>query len=108
VTRLPPALAAAATPHILELVGRQTGRVLELGFAGIHAEPLRLAGHEVIVVEPDERYRERAAQRAGEVLAAVPDGPFAVVIAPEGVEVPPAPVVIRVGHDGSVWRSTSS
>src|SRR5258707_225471 len=41
--RLPPALAATATPRILELLGDGPGRVLELGFAGIHARPLELA-----------------------------------------------------------------
>jgi hypothetical protein len=51
--RLPPALAASATPRILELLGEPPARVLELGFAGIHAMPLRLAGFDVVVVEPD-------------------------------------------------------
>jgi hypothetical protein len=55
--RLPPALAASTTPRIIELLGPPPGRVLELGFAGIHAEPLRLAGFEVIVVEPDPAHR---------------------------------------------------
>ena len=64
--RLPPALAASATPRILELLGEPPARVLELGFAGIHAVPLRLAGFEVVVVEPDPAYRERARERAGE------------------------------------------
>jgi hypothetical protein len=35
--RLPPALAASATPRVLELLGEPAGRVLELGFAGIDA-----------------------------------------------------------------------
>jgi hypothetical protein len=108
MTRLPPALAAAATPRILELLGEPPARVLELGFAGIHAVPLRLAGFEVIVVEPDPAFRERARQRAGEVLDDVPDEPFAAVVAPDGLKAPEAPVVIRVGHDGSAWRSTST
>lgn len=108
MTRLPPALAARATPRILELLGDPPGRVLELGFAGIHAVPLRLAGFEVVVVEPDPAYRQRAEQRAGDVLAAVPDEPFDAVVAPEGLSVPEAPIVIRVGQDGSTWRSTST
>jgi hypothetical protein len=108
VTRLPPALAASATPRILELLGEPPGSVLELGFAGIHATPLRLAGFEVTVVEPDPAQRERARQRAGEVLEAVPDEPFDAVVAPDGVDVPRAPMVIRVGQDGSTWRSTST
>jgi hypothetical protein len=108
MTRLPPALAASVTPRILELLGDPPGRVLELGFAGIHAVPLRLAGFEVVVVEPDPAFLERARERAGDVLEAVPEGPFDAVIAPEGVRVPEAPAVIRVGHDGSTWRSTST
>ena len=108
MTRLPPALAASATPRILELLGDPPGRVLELGFAGIHAVPLRLAGFEVVIVEPDPAFRERARQRAGDVLDTVPDGPFDAVVAPDGVPVPAAPVVIRVGQDGSTWRSTST
>jgi hypothetical protein len=108
VTRLPPALAASATPRILELLGDPPGRVLELGFAGIHAMPLALAGFEVVVVEPDPAFRERARERAGEVRDAVPDLPFDAVVAPEGVAVPEARIVIRVGQDGSAWRSTST
>ena len=108
MTRLPPALAASATPRILELLGDPPARVLELGFAGIHAVPLRLAGFEVVVVEPDPAFRERARERADSVLDAVPDEPFDAVIAPEGLGVPEAPVVIRVGQDGSTWRSTST
>ena len=70
--RLPPALAARATPQILELLGEPPGLVLELGFAGIHAMPLRLAGFEVVVVEPDPAHRDRARERAGAVLGAAP------------------------------------
>jgi hypothetical protein len=108
VTRLPPALAASATPRILELLGDPPARVLEVGFAGIHAVPLRLAGFDVTVVEADPAHRERARQRAGEALEAVPDEAFDAVIAPDGVDVPEAPTVVRVGHDGSTWRSTST
>ena len=108
MTRLPPALAASATPRILELLGEPPARVLELGFAGIHAVPLRLAGFDVVVVEPDPAYRDRARERAGEVLEAVPDEPFDAVIAPDGLPVPAARMVIRVGQDGSTWRSTST
>jgi len=108
VTRLPPALAASATPRILELLGPPPARVLELGFAGVHAVPLRLAGFDVVVVEPDPALEKRARQRAGEVLSAVPDEPFDAVIAPDGLAAPEAPTVIRVGQDGSTWRSTST
>jgi hypothetical protein len=106
--RLPPALAASATPRILELLGDPPARVLELGFAGIHAIPLRLAGFEVVVVEPDPAFRARAEERAGAVLATAPAGPFDAVIALEGEEHPTAPRVILVRQDGSVWSSASS
>jgi hypothetical protein len=79
--RLPPALAATATPAILELLGSGPGRVLELGFAGIHARPLELAGWEVVVVEPDPAFRARAEARA-ETVADRPEGSFDAVIAP--------------------------
>ena len=46
---------------ILDLLGEPPGRVLELGFAGIHAAPLQFAGWEVVVVEPDPAFRARAA-----------------------------------------------
>jgi hypothetical protein len=81
VRRLPPALAASATPRILELLGNGPGRVLELGFAGIHAVPLELAGWEVVVVEPDPAQAERARQRGAE-LAARAEGFFDAVVAP--------------------------
>jgi predicted RNA methylase len=107
--RLPPALAARATPRILELLGRPPGRVLELGFGGIHAVPLRLAGFEVVVVEPDPEHRERARQRAGDVADA-PAGDFDAVVAPAGADLAGvgARRTILVGQDGSVWSSGSS
>jgi hypothetical protein len=49
VKRLPPALAATATPKVVDLLGEGPGRVLELGFAGVHAAPLELVGWEVVV-----------------------------------------------------------
>lgn len=106
--RLPPALAASATPRILALLPAPPARVLELGFAGIHAEPLRLAGYDVTVVEPDPSHGGRARQRAGEVLEDVPERAFDAVVAPEGTPAPQAPVVILVRQDGSVCRWTSS
>jgi hypothetical protein len=108
MTRLPPALAASATPRILELLPAPPARVLELGFAGIHAEPLRLAGYEVTVVEPDPAHRERARARAGQALEVTPAVAFDAVVAPEGADGPQAPVVIVVRQDGSVCRLTSS
>ena len=83
--RLPPALAASATPQIVELVGEGPGRVLELGFAGIHARPLELAGWEVVVVEPDPAFRARAEARA-ERVAERPEGRFDAVVAPAGTD----------------------
>ena len=82
--RLPPALAATATLRILELLSSlepSSGRVLELGFAGIHARPLELAGWNVVVVEPDPAFRARAAARA-ETVADEPEGSFDAVVAP--------------------------
>ena len=83
--RLPPALAATATPQILELLGDGPGRVLELGFAGIHARPLELAGWQVVVVEPDPGQAERARQR-GAHLVEGPEGRFDAVVAPSGAD----------------------
>ena len=102
--RLPPALAASATPRIIELLDAPPGRVLELGFGGIHAEPFRLAGFEVVVVEPDERYRAQARERAGDVLAAPPAGRFDAVVAPAGADITgvDAARAILVNEDGSV------
>lgn len=83
--RLPPALAASATPQILELLGDGPGRVLELGFAGIHARPLELAGWEVAVVEPDPAQAERARQRGAQLIEKSV-GRFDAVIAPAGID----------------------
>lgn len=102
--RLPPALAASATPRIAELLGDPPGRVLELGFAGIHAELLRLEGFEVVVVEPDPAYLARARQRAGEALPAAPSTHFDAVVAPAGADLAgiDAARVLLVARDGSV------
>jgi hypothetical protein len=107
VSRLPPALAASATPRILEELGEPPARVLELGFAGVHAPLLRLAGFEVVVVEPDPAYRARARERAGDVLAEPPAEPFDTVVAPEGTDITgvTARKQVLVGQDGSVWSS---
>jgi hypothetical protein len=83
--RLPPALAASATPQILELLGDGPGRVLELGFAGIHARPLELSGWEVVVAEPDPEQAELARQRGTEPVAA-PEGSFDAVVAPSDAD----------------------
>jgi hypothetical protein len=84
--RLPPALAATATPRILELLGDGPGRVLELGFAGIHAQLLELAGWEVVVAEPDPTQAERARQRGARVVERT-EGRFDAVVAPAGADV---------------------
>ena len=85
MSRLPPALAAAATPQILELLGDGPGRVLELGFAGIHARPLELAGWEVVVLETDPSQTERARQRGAHVVER-PEGHLDAVVAPSGAD----------------------
>ena len=79
--RLPPALAAAATPPILELLGDGPGRVLELGFAGIHARSLELAGWDVVVVEPAPAQAARARERGAHVVEHA-EGRFDAVVAP--------------------------
>jgi hypothetical protein len=85
VRRLPPALSASATPRILELLGDGRGRVLELGFAGIHARPLELAGWEVVVAEADPARAEQARQREAHVVARA-EGRFDAVVAPSGTD----------------------
>jgi len=107
MTRLPPALAAAATPRILALLGDPPAHVLELGFAGIHATPLRLAGFEVTVVEPDPAFVDRARERAGDARPAIPYEQFDAVVAPVDADLSGIDVakVVLVGHDGSVWSS---
>jgi hypothetical protein len=103
VHRLPPALAASATPRILELLGDGPGRVLELGFAGIHSQPLELAGWEVVVVEPDPAFRARAEARTG-TIADSPVGTFDAVVAPADIDLDSvdAARAIVVERDGSV------
>ena len=105
--RLPPALAASATPGILDELGEPPGRVLELGFAGIHANLLRLAGFDVVVVEPSAAYRAGARERAGDVLAEPPATAFDAVVAPAGTDLAgvTARTIVLVGQDGSVWSS---
>jgi len=88
---------------ILDLLGAGPGRVLELGFAGIHAAPLELAGWEVVVAEPDPAFRARAEARAGTV-AERPEGRFDAVVAPAGADLSgvDAQRVLVVERDGSV------
>jgi hypothetical protein len=85
VHRLPPALAARATTQILELLGDGPGRVVELGFGGIHARPLELAGWEVVVVEPDPAQAERARQRGARPVER-PEGRFDALVAQVGAD----------------------
>jgi hypothetical protein len=59
--------------------------VLELGFAGIHARPLELAGWEVVVVEPDPRQAARARERGARAVERA-EGRFDAVIAPGGAD----------------------
>jgi hypothetical protein len=88
---------------VIDLLGEGPGRVLELGFAGIHAAPLELTGWEVVVVEPDPEFRARAEARAGTV-AERPDGRFDAVVAPAGEDLTgvDADRVLVVERDGSV------
>ena len=79
--KLPPALAAKATTEVLALLGEPPARVLEVGFAGIHATPLRLAGFEVDVLDDDPR----AVERAGPVIA-VPRGRYDAVVAADDAD----------------------
>ena len=96
---MPPALAASATPRILELLGNGPGRVLELGFAGIHAAVLELAGWDVVVVSSDWQARERS-----DNVTSKPVGRFDAVIAPTGTDLTEidAARAIVVERDGSV------
>jgi hypothetical protein len=100
--RLPPALAAKATTQVLELLGEAPGRVLEIGFAGIHAMPLRLAGFEVDVLDDDPQ----AIERAGNVIAA-PSGRYDAVVAPADADLSEvdAACVILVGRDGAAYMA---
>ena len=98
--RLPPALAATATQRILEALGPPPGRILELGFAGIHAEPLRLAGFDVVVVDDTPAAREREPG----ALGAPPALRFDAVVAPAGADLSgvDAGRALLVQRDGSV------
>jgi hypothetical protein len=91
-------LAARATSEVLALLGDPPGRVLELGFAGIHAMPLRLAGFEVEVLDADPR----AVERAGPVVER-PSGHYDAVVAPAGADLAgvDAARVIVVDSDGT-------
>ena len=98
--KVPPALAASATPRVLELLGEPPQRILEVAFAGIHAAPLRLAGFEVDVLDDDPR----ALERAGEIVHA-PNGRYDAVVAPadadlRGVD---AGRIIRVDRSGAAF-----
>lgn len=101
--RLPPALAATATPKIVDLLGEGPGRVLELSFAGIHARTLELSGWEVVVVEPDAAFLARARERS-EHVAARPEGLFDAVVAPADADLTgvDAARVLILERDGSV------
>ena len=104
--RLPPALAATATPRILALLGDGPGRILELGFAGIHARPLELAGWEVVVAEANPSHAERARER-GALVVERPEGRFDAVIAPTGADVTgiDAATIVLVDERGAASMS---
>jgi hypothetical protein len=100
---MPPALAAAATPRILELLGEGPGRVLELGFAGIHSQALEFAGWDVVVVEPDPAQAARARERGAQVAERA-EGRFDAVVVPAGRDLGDVEArrVLLVARDGSV------
>jgi hypothetical protein len=103
--KIPPALAAKATADVLALLGDPPQRVLEIGFAGIHATPLRLAGFEVEVLDDDPR----AVERAGAVVE-TPTGRYDAVVVTADTELRgvDARMVIRVGRDGLVSRDDAT
>jgi hypothetical protein len=98
--RLPPALAASATPRILDLLGEPPQRVLEVAFAGIHATPLRLAGFDVEVFDDDPR----ALERTGEIVHA-PSGHYDAAVAPADADLRGVDAVriIRVDRTGAAF-----
>jgi hypothetical protein len=103
--RLPPALAAKATEEIVRLLPPPPAVVLELGFAGIQAVPLRHGGYQVVVVEPDPEFLVRARERSDDAVAAIPPGRYDAVVAPEdadlsGIE---AEHVILVTREGAAY-----
>ena len=59
--------------------------MLELGFAGIHAHPLELAGWDVVVVEADPARAEQARQREALVVDRA-IGHFDAVVAPSDAD----------------------
>jgi hypothetical protein len=75
--RLPPALAASATPRVLELLG------------------------EVVVIEPDPSFAARARERGGTVADRA-EGRFDAAVAPVGADLSEIDValVVLVGADG--------
>jgi catechol 2,3-dioxygenase-like lactoylglutathione lyase family enzyme len=105
--RLPPALAASATPRILELLGEGPGRAIEIGFTGIHARPLELAGWEVVVVEHDPVFIARARERSANVVDRA-EGRFDAAVAPADADLSgiDAARVLLIGADGSVRERT--
>jgi hypothetical protein len=103
--RLPPALAAKATEEVVRLLPPPPACILELGFAGIHAVPLRNGGYQVVVVEPDADYLARARERADDAVAAVPPGLYDAVVAPEDADLSgvDAAHVVLVRRDGTAY-----
>jgi len=98
--RLPPALAASATPRILDLLGEPPQRVLEVAFAGIHAVPLRLAGFDVEVLDDDPHALERA-----DAIVQAPSGRYDAAVAPAGADLHgvDAARIIRVDRTGAAF-----
>ena len=105
--RLPPALAARATEEVVRLLPPPPACILEVGFAGIHAVPLRNGGYQVVVVEPDPEFLARARERADDAVASVPAGLYDAVVAPEDADLAhvSAAHVIRVRRDGTAYMA---
>ena len=96
--RIPPALAAKLTEDVLVALPPPPARVLEVGFAGIHATPLRLAGYTVEVLDDRRAHtRANAVERAGAVVAE-PTGRYDAVVAPADADLTAveAELVIRL------------
>jgi lactoylglutathione lyase len=89
------------------MLGDGPGRVVELGFAGIHARPLELSGWEVVVVEPDPAFLARARERSGAV-ADRPEGRFDAAVAPADANLAGIDAArwVLVEADGSVREQT--
>ena len=81
--------------------------MLELGFAGVHARLLELAGWDVVVVEPDPLQAARARERGATVVERA-KGRFDAVVAPTGAALAgvDAAKIVLVDERGRASMST--